>query len=68
MSILHVQRFEPPGYLSLLPNTDAGTVILAVDFNVEELACRAKIGDLVAFQDTGLNFNRSFCSDFVLHQ
>jgi len=47
----------------------AGTVFLAVDFDAEELACRAEIGDLVFFGEPGLDFDRSFRTGFrVLHR
>ena len=64
MSILDVEPFENCGDESLLARTDAGTVFLAVDFNAEELAFRAEIGDLVLFQEPGLNFDLSFGSVF----
>jgi len=66
VSILHVELFQKCGDESLLAKTDAGTVFLAVDFNAEESACQAKIGDLVVFREPGLNFNRSFDSVFCV--
>jgi len=62
VSILHVEPFENRGDESLLAKTDAGPVLLAVDFYAKDLACRAEIGDLVLFQEPGLNFDRSFGS------
>jgi hypothetical protein len=35
-------------------------VFLTVDFDAEELACQAKIGDFVLFQVPGLNFDCGF--------
>jgi len=60
MSILHVKPFENHGDEGLLAKTDASTIFLAVDFDAEELAFRAEIGDLVLFREPGLNFDRSF--------
>jgi len=64
VSIRHVESFENRGDEGLLAKTDAGTVFLMVNFNAEELASRAKIGDLVLFREPGLNFNRSFVTVF----
>ena len=64
MSILHIESFENRCDEGVLAKTDAGTMFLAVDFDAEELACRAEIGDLVLFQEPGLNFDCSFGSVF----
>ena len=64
MSILNVEPFENGGDESVLAKTDAGTVIVAVVFDAEKLACRAEIGNLVLFREPGLNFNHSFGSVF----
>jgi len=45
----------------------AGTVFLAVDFDGEELVSQVEFGDLVLFQEHGLDFDRSFCSLFEVH-
>jgi hypothetical protein len=53
VSILHIESFQNRSDAGLLPKTDgrgsagAGTVFLAVDFDAEELACKAEFGDLV---------------------
>jgi hypothetical protein len=69
MSILHIESFENRGDEGLLAKTDrgagAGAVFLAVDFDAEELACRAEIGDLVFFREPGLDFDRSVGSVFL---
>jgi len=64
VSILHIESFENRGDEGLLAKTvgGAGSVVLAVNFDAEELACRAEIGDLVFFREPGLNFDRSFGS------
>jgi len=51
MSILHIESFGNRGDKGLPAKTDAaaGTILLAVDFDVEELACLAGIRDLVFF-------------------
>jgi len=68
VSILHIESFENCGDQGLLAKTDhgagAGTVFLAVDFDAQELACRAEIGDLVFFREPSLDFDRSFGSVF----
>ena len=73
MSILHIQLFENHGDEGRLARTDAsagaGTVYLTGDFDDEELAWWAKIGDLAFVQEPGLDFNRSLVSVFrVQHQ
>jgi len=64
MSILHIESFENRGDEGLLAKTDAGasTVFLVVDFDVEELACRPEIRNLVFFRKPGLDFDRCFGS------
>jgi len=64
VSSLHVEPFEDHGDESLPAKTDAGTVSLMVDFDAEELPCRAEIGDLVLFREPGLYFDRSYGSVF----
>jgi len=70
VSILHIESFEHRGDEGLLAKTDrgagagAGTVFLAVDFDAEELAGRAEIGDLLFFREPGLDFDCSFGSVF----
>ena len=72
MSIQHIEGLENRGEKGLLAKTDTGagasaiasTIDLSVDFDAEELACRAKIGDLVFFREQGLDFNPSFCRVF----
>jgi len=68
MSILHIESFENFADEGILAKTDGGagasTVLLAVHFNVEELACQAEICDAVFFQEPGLDFDRSFGSVF----
>jgi len=70
VSILHIESFENRGDEGLLAKTDrgagavAGTVFLAVDFDAEELACWAEIGDLLFFGEPGLDLDRSFGSVF----
>jgi len=49
VSILHVEPFENRGDEALLGKTGAGTMFLTVDFDAEELTCRAEIGELVLF-------------------
>jgi len=62
VSILHVELFENRGDESLLAKTDSGTVFLGLDFDDDELACPAGNSDFVPYGDSGLNFDRSFCS------
>jgi len=57
MSILHDELFENRSDYGHLANTDAGTVYLLVDYDAEELACRANIGFLLHFRDPCLNFD-----------
>jgi len=64
VSILHIESFENCGEKGLLAQTDAGTVFLAVDFDAEELACRAEIRDPEFFQEPGLDLDRSVGSIF----
>jgi len=72
VSILHIESFENHSDEGLLAKTDAGasagagagTVFLAVDSNVKELQCRAKICDHVFFREPGLDLNRGFGSVF----
>ena len=70
MSILHIESFENRGDEGLLAMTDcgagasAGTVFLAVDFDANELACGAEIGDLRFLREHCLDFDRSFVSVF----
>ena len=68
MSILHVESFEDCGNEGLLPKTDADMVFLTVDINDKELACQAKTGDLVQFQEPAHNFHRSCGSICSVHQ
>jgi len=70
VSILHIELFENRGDEGLLAKTDhsacagAGTVFLAVDFDAEELACRAVIRKLVFSREPGLDFDRGCGSLF----
>jgi hypothetical protein len=45
VSMLHAESSEDCGDIGFLSETDSG--IIAVDFDAEELACGAKVGDLV---------------------
>jgi len=66
MSILQIKSFLNCGNTGALAKTDAraGSIFLAVSFDAEDLAFQAKIGDLVFFQECGLNFDHSIGSVF----
>ena len=68
MSVLHIELFENLGDEDILAKTDASAsaVFIVVDFDAEELACRAEIGDCGCFLESGLNFDHSFRSIFWL--
>ena len=56
MSIVHIETYENRGDEGHLARTaagagaSAGTVFLAVDFDLKELACRAEIRDRLIFR------------------
>jgi hypothetical protein len=70
VSIVHIKLFENRGDEGVLAKTDAGasagarTLLLAVDTDAKDLACRATIRDVVSFREPGLDFNHSFWSVF----
>jgi hypothetical protein len=58
--MLHAESSEDCGDIGFLSETDSG--IIAVDFDAEELACGAKVGDLVLLWELRFDFDRGFGS------
>jgi len=47
MTMLHAVSFDDGGDIGFPIETDSGTICIGVNLDAEELACRAKVSDLV---------------------
>jgi hypothetical protein len=56
---LHIKPSENGGDADRFAKSDAGTVVLMVEFDAEDMGCKAEISGRVILGELGLNFDRS---------